>query len=580
MIAACRRFNESADDEEAVSPDFALDPKRASAGPLISFLRKKLGGMFDERALYDGDSKYERLRQAIRLHWEDHPQSKIVLFAYFKPTLYYLNKRLCQDGIPSLLLTGDETRDKQEIVDEFSRPETARILLSSEVGSEGLDLQFASALVNYDLPWNPMVVEQRIGRIHRIGQQAERIVVMNLICEGTVDERIYDRLYDRLHLFERTLGDLEAVIGPLINDLTKDLFSLRLSAHQQAARIDQTALAVENQIKLEEQLENNASVLAAYGDYIINQITAAHERGDWINGRDLQAYVLSFFRRQFPATRIQGMDQDENTFELELDTRAWRHFDEFLTFNKLSSQTRLSTREKSRIQFDHRVFTPARAGIEVIHQAHPIIRFISHHLRTNRVVQPVAVAAEIPAQCRPVKAVPGLYAFVSQRWTIEGLRDYEKLHHEVVSLQDQQPIEDAVVAGSIIEAAAAVGQESEDVPQPGDQLLALLAAKADELEFAADVAFNRFLTQIERENEDRKQIQLRGLERFEQRRATAIVEVRDRHRVAGRESLVAAMEGQLKSLRNKCSDQRQKIESKRTTSDGPKTIAAGFILVH
>ena len=77
----------------------------------------------------------------------------------------------------------------------------APILLSSEVGSEGLDLQFASAMVNYDLPWNPMVVEQRIGRIHRIGQKAERIVVINLICEGTADERIYDRLYLRLDLF-------------------------------------------------------------------------------------------------------------------------------------------------------------------------------------------------------------------------------------------------------------------------------------------------------------------------------------------------------------------------------------------
>ncbi len=579
MVAAYERFNGATDSEESLNPDFTWERRTAPAGPLITFLRDKLSGKFNQAALQACDSKYEKLREAIRLHWDNHPNSKIVLFAYFKPTLYYLSKRLREDGISSLMLTGDETRDKQEIVDEFSGPESAPVLLSSEVGSEGLDLQFASALVNYDLPWNPMVVEQRIGRIHRIGQQAERIVVMNLVCEETVDERIYDRLYDRLHLFERTLGDLEAVIGPIINELTKDLFSLRLSAKQQSARIDVTAVAVEAQLKLEEQLEQNAAVLAAYGDYIINQIAAAHERGDWINGRDIEAYVLAFFRRVFPATRVQGLDQAEGIFEIELDSEAWHHFDEFLRLKNLRGQTRLATQEKRRLRFDHRVFRQARLDVETVHQAHPLVRFISHHLRVNRIVQPVAVAVQIPKELRPQKAVPGLYAFVSQRWTVEGLRDYEKLHHELVSLHEQKVVEDPALAAAIVETAASLGQACEEVPQSGDDLLALLATRADELEFTADAAFSRFDSRIKLENDDRKEIQLRGLDRFEERRAAAITEVRQRHQAAGRESLVAAMDGQLKSLRKKCLEQRQKIEKKLNISDGPKTIAAGFILI-
>ena len=174
-VAAYNRFNVVTDDDETVNPDLTWDRRSTQAGPLIQFLRDEIAGTFDAKDLRGCDSKYEKLREAIRHHWTDHPGSKIVLFAYFKPTLYYINERLREDGIGSLLLTGDETCDKQEIVDEFSRPDSARILLSSEVGSEGLDLQFASAMVNYDLPWNPMVVEQRIGRIHRIGQKAERI---------------------------------------------------------------------------------------------------------------------------------------------------------------------------------------------------------------------------------------------------------------------------------------------------------------------------------------------------------------------------------------------------------------------
>ena len=580
MVAAYNRFNVPAEDDEPVNPDFTWDRSdHGSTGPLIQFLRDGIAGSFDARALRDGDSKYEKLRETIRHHWDQHPGSKIVLFAYFKPTLYYLKERLREDGIASLLLTGDEKRDKQEIIDEFSSPDSAPILLSSEVGSEGLDLQFASAMVNYDLPWNPMVVEQRIGRIHRIGQKAERIVVINLICEGTVDERIYDRLYLRLDLFRHTLGDLEAVIGPLINDLTKELFSLRLNAGQQSDRIDRTALAVEAQMKLEEELEKDASVLAAYGDYVINKITAAHQRGDWINGRDLEAYVLSFFRRVFPATRVQGVDQNEGIFEIELDSEAWHHFGEFLRLKNLRGQTRLDTQEKKHVRFDHRVFKSAGPRVEVVHQAHPLIRFIGHYLRVNRIVQPVAAAVEISAEVRPPKAVPGLYAFISQRWTVDGLRSYERLHHEVFSLDSQLSIEDPVLASSIVEVAAALGQECADAPHPGDDLLAVLGGQVGDLEFDSDTAFHRFLSDTERENQDRKQIQLHGVQRFEARRAAAIELVRDRHEAQGRKSLVAAMQGQLDSLRKKCESQRQKVERKQTTGDCA-TIAAGFILIH
>ena len=74
-------------------------------------------------------------------------------------------------------------------------------LLSSEVGSEGIDLQFARVVINYDLPWNPMRVEQRIGRIDRLGQKAEQIHVWNLFYGDTIDDRIYSRLFERLGVF-------------------------------------------------------------------------------------------------------------------------------------------------------------------------------------------------------------------------------------------------------------------------------------------------------------------------------------------------------------------------------------------
>jgi hypothetical protein len=108
--------------------------------------------------------------------------------------------------------------DRQEVVDVFRTDDDIRVLLSSEVGSEGLDMQFCDTIVNYDLPWNPMVVEQRIGRIDRIGQLAENIFIYNLIVKGSISEEIYERLENRIGIFEGTIGDLEPILSAPYRD--------------------------------------------------------------------------------------------------------------------------------------------------------------------------------------------------------------------------------------------------------------------------------------------------------------------------------------------------------------------------
>jgi len=580
MAAACERLVAGITDADELNPDVSLARSRGNVGPLVSYVMESLAGRFDPAEFRRGDSKYEHLVGALKTYWKAHPNAKVVLFAFFKPTLRYLEDRLARDGISSLMLTGDYIGDKQDIVDGFAKPDSPPILLSSEVGSEGLDLQFASAVVNYDLPWNPMVVEQRIGRIHRIGQTAERIVVINLICQGTVDERIYSRLYDRLDLFQRTLGDLEAVIGPLINELTKEILTNKLSDEQQTRRIEETAVAMENQMQMEEELEKDASILAAYGDYVINQIAAAHDRKDWITGVDLEVYISMFFRRSFPATRIQGIDQNRRIFEIELDASAVHEFDCFLAERNLRGQTRLTGMEPRRVRFDHRVFTPSEPGVEVIHQAHPLVRFAGYHLRVNQVVQPVPVAVEIPAECRPADVKPGIYAFVSQRWTVEGLRNYERIQHEVRSLVDGKSIDESQVATSIVEVASALGRSSEQLPSEGDELLSVLSNCVDELEFEADGLFHGFEERCKLENEDRGRIQLLGVNRFEERSMESLKRTLLGHRALGRVALVAATEGRIKKLRNKCDILRDKIRAKSQTRGEGVTIAAGFIQIN
>ena len=107
--------------------------------------------------------------------------------------------------MPSLLLWGNMATSKQDLINEFRERSDLRVLVATEVASEGVDLQFCRLLVNYDLPWNPMRVEQRIGRIDRLGQKAKVIHIWNLFYKETIDERIISRLLVRLRVFEQAL---------------------------------------------------------------------------------------------------------------------------------------------------------------------------------------------------------------------------------------------------------------------------------------------------------------------------------------------------------------------------------------
>ena len=129
------------------------------------------------------DGKYRELRKFLQQELNKNPTEKFVIFAYFRGTLQYLQRRLEADGISTSLIMGDMGDAKWDIVKDFKLDNGPSVLLSSEVGSEGIDLQHCRFLVNYDLPWNPMKVEQRIGRLDRLGQKAERISIINFSLE-------------------------------------------------------------------------------------------------------------------------------------------------------------------------------------------------------------------------------------------------------------------------------------------------------------------------------------------------------------------------------------------------------------
>src|SRR5438093_4008630 len=195
-----------------------------------------------------------------------------------------------------------------------------------------------------------MKVEQRIGRLDRLGQQSPRVSIWNLVHANTIDERIYGRLLMRLGIFERTLGGLEVVLGERINALTRDLMQQHLTPAQETARIDQTAVALENVRQNEEVLEREAASLVAYGDYILQQVEAARSLSRRAKSEDTQRYVLDFLSGQYPGCRIQRDSDDDAVVSLDLSPAAKNDLADFLRKRRSNVTTALTRNEPSPIR--------------------------------------------------------------------------------------------------------------------------------------------------------------------------------------------------------------------------------------
>ncbi len=147
---------------------------------------------------------------------------KAVVFTAFRQTLAFLGQAALEAGLPAAIYHGSLARaEKEEVIRRFER-ETP-LLLTTEAAGEGRNLQFCHVMINFDLPWNPMQIEQRLGRIHRIGQERE-VLLTNLVTRGTVEERILHVLETKINLFELVVGELDMILGRMAEDFDFESF--------------------------------------------------------------------------------------------------------------------------------------------------------------------------------------------------------------------------------------------------------------------------------------------------------------------------------------------------------------------
>ncbi|MDX1798840.1 MAG: helicase-related protein, partial [Candidatus Lokiarchaeia archaeon] len=174
------------------------------------------------------DSKSAKLLELLDQIYSQNPREKIIIFTQFVDTLKFLKSLIEKHNINydvELFFGGLDKVQKDESVERFRSSKKFSILISTEIGGEGRNFQFCRVLINYDLPWNPMKLEQRIGRLDRIGQQSKEIYIYNIFMEGTVETDIIHAILKRINLFEESIGILEPIIGRIEKDFKGVIFA-------------------------------------------------------------------------------------------------------------------------------------------------------------------------------------------------------------------------------------------------------------------------------------------------------------------------------------------------------------------
>jgi len=239
---------------------------------------------------------------------------KLIVFAFFTKTLLYLKIKLEESGIKCEIIYGD-IKNRTERIENFQHDDNVKILLSSEVGSEGLDLQFCDVMVNYDLPWNPMVVEQRIGRIDRVGQKSNKISIYNLIISNTIEEKILKRLYDRINLFRESIGDLEEILGEnenyneLIRNGIDKLYSTKLTEEEQNSIIDEIQRAFENERQTLEKIKVELNEAFANDLHFQNEIKEIEQNQKYLTNNEIVKYIESVLRIEMSSIHLEHINE-------------------------------------------------------------------------------------------------------------------------------------------------------------------------------------------------------------------------------------------------------------------------------
>ncbi|MDR6716081.1 SNF2-related protein [Paenibacillus sp. 2003] len=193
--------------------------------PLDSPLRDKIWELVAHIKAIKENTKAEKTMELIR-----NMNEKVIIFTEYRATQEYLLNYFRNNGLTAVPYRGGMNRGKKDWMMDLFRGRV-QAMIATEAGGEGINLQFCHHMINFDLPWNPMRVEQRIGRVHRLGQQND-VNIFNLSTTGTIEEHILNLLHEKINMFEMVIGGLDVILERLEKkeSIEKSLYKIMLES--------------------------------------------------------------------------------------------------------------------------------------------------------------------------------------------------------------------------------------------------------------------------------------------------------------------------------------------------------------
>ena len=353
------------------------------------------------------DSKARVFIDRLRELFAEDRDAKVLVFTEFRETQDMLAELVREAGWGSNVFHGQlALLAKDAAVERFRTKRGAQVLISTEAGGEGRNFQFAHIVVNYDLPWNPMKVEQRIGRIDRIGQE-HAVSVFNFHVHGTIESRILDVLENRIKIFEDSVGGLDPILGETEADIRR---ALRETAAARDAALDELGKA------LEERVDSARQATEQLGDFILD--TRSYSSGI---AQTLQQQDPVISQRDWEAF-LRHLLASVNTWVGEPDTSEEREIHFHPPFTE-DHRELIGNLERRRVCFDPRVSVDSE-HVEYLGFGHPIVDALVRGVMDES-VDGIAAGRAVSSRVLP-QIRPG-WQFV---WllTVGGVRTEEQVH--------------------------------------------------------------------------------------------------------------------------------------------------------
>ena len=541
-------------------------------------IAQQVAGLYQE--LGEKDTKFESFREELNRLFHDH--SKVIVFSFFKRTLGYLARRLSQLGYTVRVIHGDvPMKLRHTILDRFKSEDEQQVLLSSEVGAEGQDFQFCDVIINYDLPWNPMRVEQRIGRIDRYGQESEKVMVASFFLQGTIEERILWRLYDRIGVFKESIGELEPIMGDIVKTLSQEAVTNRLSPEEEAELLERSLDTLEHRKRDLQEFEDNRYELIGQDKLFTQEIDANIESGRYVAPNEIKALCFSYLADSHPQCCFQLVEEaTENWFfvpskEFESGLRLFlskRRFGsggsdwEFL--RRVEGIFKQGGPRGVPVTFDSEV-AHARRPLEFVNVWHPLAKMAFEHFRSKGTLEP---------EQRMVRFVvpvghnldSGEYCFFLFSIASHGITESHQLHSVILDFQGN--VHDQLSTGFLKVVQESLGQHDDDLEitlsvEKFHQL------KANALEHMGKVRQERENLSLQRNN---AQITARkaSLERTfhaKVRRAEARLERAEEPRI------IRMHQGEIRNLQTRLNAALEELEARRQVSVTYEPVAYGLV---